>query len=532
MKSLEIESEGGFVKKWILDNCNQLSESEKEEENNENNQNLLLEYKQAMMAAKTSQSNEEKLKLGKIVAELKKKMDLTQINYSDLKFDKLNTDLIKNNDCDLESLEDDFNIFLAPNENNIEKNTLSTKIIYNMDCSWSGCRPSELLEEFVSKKYNGAKIKYNIVRNDPGYGAILSLSLQSNLVDKFRISDNEVLSSKKDAKDFVATIALFNLAKDFHVESRLPPPFLLKWSELKEKTDLPKNNLISRRRSFINGILSNSKQDFTIQKQQALNITKSIYKNRKKVLPHIDDFLRRCNNNDYKLLLSTRKNLPVFKNSDLIVEKINQHQVVILSGETGSGKSTQVPQFLLEDAIKRNQYFNLVCTQPRRISAISLSNRVSQELGDSNSNRWVGYQVRNDSNVSKSTLITYSTIGVLLRQMSQDKELSNITHIIIDEVHERSMESDFLLFLLKDLLKKRIDLKVILMSATADANLFSEYFSSDNIVAPCITVPGKTYPVNTKFLEEIFQETGYHLDESSEYSKKPLYTTRGYFFLI
>ncbi|XP_050298612.1 putative ATP-dependent RNA helicase DHX57 [Anthonomus grandis grandis] len=228
-------------------------------------------------------------------------------------------------------------------------------------------------------------------------------------------------------------------------------------------------------------------------------------------------FEKRKSDLSYKVMLKARQNLPAWTLKNDILNTIRQFQVVVISGETGCGKSTQVPQFILDEWISAADYRHLeiVCTQPRRISAIGVAERVAEErierIGAS-----VGYQIRLESKISASTRLTFCTTGILLRRLEGEPSLPNVTHIIVDEVHERSEESDFLLLILKELLPLRPDLKVILMSATLNANLFSQYFGE----IPVISIPGRTFPVEQYFLEDILEETGYVLEDGSEYCRK------------
>lgn len=128
----------------------------------------------------------------------------------------------------------------------------------------------------------------------------------------------------------------------------------------------------------------------------------------------------------------------------------------------------------------------------------------------------VGYQIRLENKISSSTRLTFCTTGILLRRLTSDPMLESITHVVVDEVHERSEESDFLLLILKELLRKRADLKVILMSATLNAALFSEYFDG----APVLEIPGRTFPVQQIFLEEILDRSRFVLEPDSQYCKK------------
>ena len=213
-------------------------------------------------------------------------------------------------------------------------------------------------------------------------------------------------------------------------------------------------------------------------------------------------------------MLQTRKTLPAWRMQNDIVNAVSLHQVTIIAGETGSGKSTQTVQFLLDDMINRQVGIaaNMICTQPRRISALGLADRVSAErcsaVGDE-----IGYAIRGEAKQSENTKVSFVTTGVLLRRLQtsggtkQDlvSSLSNISHVIIDEVHERSLDTDFLLVLLRDVLDQRRDLKLILMSATLDATIFKDYFQDVGMV----TIEGRTFPVEDHYLDEIVQLTSF-----------------------
>ncbi|XP_057988227.1 DExH-box ATP-dependent RNA helicase DExH5, mitochondrial isoform X3 [Hevea brasiliensis] len=207
-------------------------------------------------------------------------------------------------------------------------------------------------------------------------------------------------------------------------------------------------------------------------------------------------------------MLEFRKSLPAYKEKDAILKAISQSQVVIISGETGCGKTTQIPHFILESEIEsvRGASCSIICTQPRRISAMSVSERVASERGEK-LGECVGYKVRLEGIKGRDTHLLFCTTGILLRRLLVDRNLKGITHVIVDEIHERGMNEDFLLIVLKDLLPRRPELRLILMSATLDAELFSSYFGG----APILRIPGFTYPVRTQFLENILEMTGYRL---------------------
>ena len=192
-------------------------------------------------------------------------------------------------------------------------------------------------------------------------------------------------------------------------------------------------------------------------------------------------------------MFNVRSKLPAWALKDNISKLIEENQVVVLSGETGCGKSTQVPQFIL-DSIKTGAPCNILVSQPRRISAMGLAERVAAERGES-VGETVGYSVRLESRSSPKTELLYCTTGVLLRKLNTNPLLNGVTHVVVDEVHERSHFSDFLLIILREILKKRQDLRVVLMSATLERGLFQEYFNN----CPCIEIEGRTFPVDHFF---------------------------------
>ncbi|CAK9806163.1 Putative ATP-dependent RNA helicase DHX57 [Anthophora plagiata] len=230
-------------------------------------------------------------------------------------------------------------------------------------------------------------------------------------------------------------------------------------------------------------------------------------------------FKEKQTNPRYKKMKEIRRTLPAWSKMSEILKIICENQVTIISGETGCGKSTQVPQFLLDEWIlnrsETKDHINIICTQPRRISAIGVAERVATERNERTGNT-VGYQIRLESKISSRTRLTFCTTGILLQRFSVNPELTDVTHVIVDEVHERSAESDFLLMLLKELLSKRSNLKIILMSATLKSEIFSSYFKE----APTLCIPGKTFPVEQIFLEDVFERINYVLEENSEFTRK------------
>ncbi|HEX8973801.1 ATP-dependent RNA helicase HrpA [Oryzihumus sp.] len=190
------------------------------------------------------------------------------------------------------------------------------------------------------------------------------------------------------------------------------------------------------------------------------------------------------------------EDLPVAARKDDIAALIRDHQVVIVAGETGSGKTTQLPKICLE--LGRGVEGLIGHTQPRRIAARSVAERIAEELGTELGTA-VGYQVRFTDRSSDDTLVKVMTDGILLSEMQRDRDLRKYDTIIIDEAHERSLNIDFILGYLKQLLPRRPDLKVIVTSATIDPERFARHFERDGVPAPIIEVSGRTYPVEVRY---------------------------------
>lgn len=208
-------------------------------------------------------------------------------------------------------------------------------------------------------------------------------------------------------------------------------------------------------------------------------------------------------NADLQQSLKTRSKLPVFAKKNEIMNAINDNPVIIIRGNTGCGKTTQVCQFILDDYVSTGQgaYCSICVTQPRRISAVSVADRIAVErceaLGQS-----VGYSVRFESCLPRPYgSIMFCTVGVLLRKL--EGGLRGVSHVIVDEIHERDVNSDFIMVLLRDMIHIYPDLRVILMSATIDTTLFSQYFNN----CPVIEIPGRAYPVQQYFLEDCVEMT-------------------------
>ncbi|NIL75647.1 ATP-dependent RNA helicase HrpA [Rhodococcus sp. B10] len=190
------------------------------------------------------------------------------------------------------------------------------------------------------------------------------------------------------------------------------------------------------------------------------------------------------------------ESLPVSQRKDDIAAAIEQHQVVVVAGETGSGKTTQIPKICLE--LGRGVRGSIGHTQPRRLAARTVAERIAEEVGQE-IGETVGYKVRFTDQSSDSTLVKLMTDGILLAEIQRDRLLRQYDTLIIDEAHERSLNIDFILGYLAQLLPRRPDLKVIITSATIDPERFAQHFARDGVPAPIVEVSGRTFPVEMRY---------------------------------
>ncbi|XP_037958646.1 probable pre-mRNA-splicing factor ATP-dependent RNA helicase mog-4 [Teleopsis dalmanni] len=186
----------------------------------------------------------------------------------------------------------------------------------------------------------------------------------------------------------------------------------------------------------------------------------------------------------------TKKSLPVYPFKDDLIAAITEHQVLIIEGETGSGKTTQIPQYLVEAGFTKNKKM-IGCTQPRRVAAMSVAARVAEEMGVKLGNE-VGYAIRFEDCTSERTILKYMTDGTLHREFLSEPDLASYSVMIIDEAHERTLHTDILFGLVKDIARFRPELKLLISSATLDAEKFSKFFDD----APIFRIPGRRYPVD------------------------------------
>ncbi|ELP90686.1 ATP-dependent RNA helicase, putative [Entamoeba invadens IP1] len=242
-----------------------------------------------------------------------------------------------------------------------------------------------------------------------------------------------------------------------------------------------------------------------------------------------------------------RESLPAFEHREEIIQSVRQNQVVIISGDTGCGKSTQVPQFIFEDALANNEYVKIACTQPRRIAATSLAERVSEEVGCSIGTA-VGYQIGLEKMADKETNVLYLTPGVLQNQLMRRDGRTMYTHIIIDEAHERDIDTEFCLMLIRKFVSKTT-VRLIIMSAMMDVDLFRLHFmleSDQNVHSPMqfvlsdfkdqeelkmsnpetltkpplLNIGGKRYPVDEFYLEDVLEKCGKTFDSAYPFDQE------------
>ncbi|KAM0333990.1 hypothetical protein ACHAQA_001010 [Verticillium albo-atrum] len=421
---------------------------------------------------------------------------------------------------------------------------------------WTGVSPMRALEEACRARDSAAKLQYWLISEVPFANRhMMSITWGKNQDVPPTSSDDSVQVSaypksftfsmksvaapdKKQSEAFIATWALFHIfgtsSKEEKVGLRLPPVWRELWTELAEAR---KSSLDEKDREEVKTLRSMVRQRQDQELEDGV-ILPSAFRGRgaarnandandggsettKRVPGGPEHFqqiwAQKSSTPRFQAMLQSRMQLPMWQFRQQVVDTVDREQVVIICGETGCGKSTQVPSFLLEHQLAQGKPCKIYCTEPRRISAISLAKRVSEELGEGRGEvgtprSLVGYSIRLEANTSKETKLVFATTGIVMRMLEGSNDLREVTHLVLDEVHERSIDSDFLLIVLKKLMLRRKDLKVVLMSATVDAERFSNYLGN----APVLTVPGRTFPVQVKYLEDAIELTGYSTGQANQ----------------
>lgn len=247
-----------------------------------------------------------------------------------------------------------------------------------------------------------------------------------------------------------------------------------------------------------------------IRKRRHKNMIEEIGENDKNE-KEINPINNRPYTKNYYKLLELRKKLPVYGMRSEIIKTISENRVVIIEGATGSGKTTQIPRFVYEAGICSSDKA-IVCTQPRRVAAISVATRVAEEM-DIDLGNEIGYRVRFDAKESEKTKLFYMTDGLLMREFVSDENIDNFGAVIIDEAHERTINSDIIIGLLKLLMDRRSDLRVVVMSATLEAEKFKMFFDQTcSFNVPHIVVPGRLFRVKKVYVESPVQK---YINEAS-----------------
>ncbi|KAF9452647.1 P-loop containing nucleoside triphosphate hydrolase protein [Macrolepiota fuliginosa MF-IS2] len=416
---------------------------------------------------------------------------------------------------------------------------------------WAGRTPKVLLKEAVTRMDRYSVITYNLISGSSRAKRIsLRIRWDGTKSDDWSM-ENVACVDQTQAEHYIALTALhaltFPQSEGFASSvggmstptffRLLPPTFRDLWDELEEARKLRENSVNrqvwAKLRSIIEPKIDLNKKVTgkamkPITDKKDLASSASQLRSVETISQQLMTTYQALHANpSYQEMLPQRHNLPIAQYRSHIMDILEHNQILVLSGETGCGKSTQVPSFILEDQLSRGRPCRIYCTEPRRISAISLAQRVSRELGEPPSavgtlNSLVGYAIRLESNISRNTRLAYVTNGIALRMLEGGMgqgggtAFDELTHIIIDEVHERTIESDFLLIVLKSLLEQRSDLKVILMSATVDAEKISAYFGG----CPTLHVPGRTFPVDVCYLEDAVEYTKWTIAENSPYARR------------
>ncbi|PRP77620.1 hypothetical protein PROFUN_00481 [Planoprotostelium fungivorum] len=460
--------------------------------------------------------------------------------------------------------------------NETEESTSSSvtkTVVHDLPTGTTGYTPLRLMQDNLTKYFSGVD---TVWEDRPiGYQSFRSKLILKRHKTKqyqvFEMKENEACRTKDQARQYACTLALFWMVQYEPKMSREQPQRLLPkhyrqlWDSLEKERDREarkkRREKLETVMKLTEGIMSEAptraKKPEKSTEQSSIATDNEISENRETMTSSHHGLSDLFDRQSYQEMLQYRKALPIYqykreidhflneepflseamevlndsRDDDELLSRVDNStgRLLIISGATGCGKSTQTAIYVLENWIATGfpgKAPKIYCTQPRRISAVSLSHRVSTELGEpknsvGNHRSNVGYSIRLERKAGKNSRIIFATTGIVLRMMEdlEHSDMREMTHLIVDEIHERNLDTDFILIRLKELMKKRRDLKVILMSATMDEERVMNYMR-DVAKPSIIRVPGRTFPVDSFFLEDVVEVTHYNLSVDSEYARR------------
>ncbi|KAJ6051991.1 hypothetical protein N7460_002525 [Penicillium canescens] len=418
---------------------------------------------------------------------------------------------------------------------------LTPRRILEESCKARDSSCTVVYQDFSSSSHSNrkaAEVRWSKPQEVPFSLAVESITHKSNAMATFVSMDALATPTAQQAEGYVSTLLLFILfpqnSKEGKAYLRLPAVWRDLWTEFaalkKTQEDEIDKSIVKELKLLIQDNPSNFEDDVVLsdnfRKRNGVGSKPGtpVRGSGRDNFSGIDDQLRdawmaKSSTPSFHRMMQGRMNLPIWGFKEEILHTLDTHRALIICSETGSGKSTQIPSFILEHEMLNGRPCKVYVTEPRRISAISLARRVSEELGESKNDvgtarSLIGFAVRLESKFTHSTRLVYATTGVVVRMLERPDDFRDITHIVLDEVHERTIDSDFLLIVLRRLMEKRPDLKLILMSATLEAQRFSNYLGG----VPVLNIPGRTFPVEMKYLEDAVEMTNYRLSEEDHHT--------------
>jgi ATP-dependent RNA helicase DHX29 len=418
---------------------------------------------------------------------------------------------------------------------------LTPRRILEESCKARDSSCTVVYQDFSSSSHSNrkaAEVRWSKPQEVPFALSVESITHKSNAMATFVSMDALATPTAQQAEGYVSTLLLFILfpqnSKEGKAYLRLPAVWRDLWAEFatlkKTQEDEIDKSTVKDLKLLIQENPSNFEDDVVLsdnfRKRNGVGSKPGtpVRGSGRDNFSDIDDQLRdawmaKSSTPSFHRMMQGRMNLPIWGFKEEILHTLDTHRALIICSETGSGKSTQIPSFILEHEMLNGRPCKVYVTEPRRISAISLARRVSEELGESKNDvgtarSLIGFAVRLESKFTHSTRLVYATTGVVVRMLERPDDFRDITHVVLDEVHERTIDSDFLLIVLRRLMEKRPDLKLILMSATLEAQRFSNYLGG----VPVLNIPGRTFPVEMKYLEDAVEMTNYRLSEDDHHT--------------